>query len=188
MTRVAKTRKSASKLSKKPARRPAIRKAAAPVAAPTPEPLVKAKRNGGLSAAELRHFRELLLGKRATLVGDVTSMANEALGKNRQDASGDLSNMPIHMADIGSDNYEQEFTLGLLESEHALLREINAALTRMDKGRYGICLGTGKPIGKARLEAKPWAKYSIEYARQVEKGAAPEIEVEDTGSAGQPRA
>ncbi|MDD4890769.1 MAG: TraR/DksA C4-type zinc finger protein [Phycisphaerae bacterium] len=179
---MAKTSKSASKLSKKSARRPA-KKAETP-AKPEPrpepvEPVVKAKRNAGLSASELKHFRELLLAKRATLVGDVTSMANEALGKNRQDASGDLSNMPIHMADIGSDNYEQEFTLGLLESEHALLREISAALARMEKGAYGICMGTGKPIGKPRLEAKPWAKYSIEYARQVEKGLAADIEVED---------
>jgi RNA polymerase-binding protein DksA len=141
----------------------------------------KAKRNAGLTAAELRHFRELLVAKRATLLGDVTSMANEALGKNRQDASGDLSNMPIHMADIGSDNYEQEFTLGLLESEHALLREINAALMRMDRGGYGICLGTGQPIGKARLEAKPWARYSIDYARDVEKGRAPEIDLGANG-------
>ncbi len=140
-------------------------------------PTTKLKRNAGLSAADLRHFRDLLMAKRAMLLGDVTSMANEALGKNRQDASGDLSNMPIHMADIGSDNYEQEFTLGLLESEHALLREINAALARMDQGTYGICLGTGQPIAKPRLEAKPWARYCIEYAREVEKGRAPEVDL-----------
>jgi len=184
---VAKTSKNASPLPKKSARRP-LRKDDKPAPAmPAPAaPLAKGKRNAGLNAPELRHFRELLLAKRATLVGDVTSMANEALGKNRQDASGDLSNMPIHMADIGSDNYEQEFTLGLLESEHALLREINAALARMDEGEYGTCLGTGKPIGKARLEAKPWAKYTIEYARQVEKGMSPEIEVEDPGAPAQP--
>jgi RNA polymerase-binding protein DksA len=194
---VAKTSKNASDLPRKSARR-VVRKEEAPAKRPEsadPEPvepaesaatLVKGKRNAALTSAELKHFRELLLAKRATLLGDVTSMANEALGKNRQDASGDLSNMPIHMADIGSDNYEQEFTLGLLESEHALLREINAALARMDKGSFGTCLGTGRPIGKPRLEAKPWAKYSIDYARQVEKGAAPDIEVEDPGTTGQP--
>lgn len=181
-----KTKTVAKKSPSRPAGRPA-RKRPEPASSKPPKRAIgpaKGKRNAGLTAAELKHFRELLLTKRATLMGDVTSMANEALGKNRQDASGDLSNMPIHMADIGSDNYEQEFTLGLLESEHALLREINAALARMDKGSYGICLGTGQPISKPRLEAKPWAKYSIEYARQVEKGMSPEIEVEEPGTPG----
>ena len=164
-----------SKVSKKPAA-----PAKETVVKPAPiEPALRGKRNAGLTAAEARHFKDLLLAKRGALVGDVTSMANEALGKNRQDASGDLSNMPIHMADIGSDNYEQEFTLGLMESEQVLLLEINAALARMDKGVFGICLGTGRAIGKARLEAKPWARYSIDYARLVEKGLAPEVEIED---------
>jgi DnaK suppressor protein len=184
--RVAKTPKQAGKSAKKdsePKPREEAAKASSSPTDGTAAVAAKGKRNAGLTPADLRHFRDLLLAKKAALQGDVTSMANEALGKNRQDASGDLSNMPIHMADIGSDNYEQEFTLGLLESEHALLREINAALTRMDKGTYGICLGTSKPIGKARLEAKPWAKYCIDYARQVEKGLAEEVEVEDVGDA-----
>jgi len=78
--------------------------------------------------------------------------------------------MPVHMADVGTDNYEQEFTLGLLESERQLLGEINAALGRIGQGTYGVCVGTGQPIGEARLRAKPWAKYSIEYARMIEGG------------------
>ena len=78
--------------------------------------------------------------------------------------------MPTHPADIGTDNYEQEFTLGLLESERSLLLEIEEALERIDKGIFGICLGTGQPIRLARLRARPWAKYSIEYARQIEQG------------------
>ena len=80
--------------------------------------------------------------------------------------------MPTHPADIGTDNYEQEFSLGLLESERALLAEIDEALERIDKGTYGVCLGTGEPIGKPRLHARPWAKYCIEYARLIEKGLA----------------
>jgi DnaK suppressor protein len=123
-----------------------------------------------LSAEELDRFRRVLLAKRAELVGDVTNMENEALGKNRSDAAGDLSQMPIHMADIGTDNYEQEFTLGLIANERATLKEIDAALVRLDDGTYGICLGTHKPISKARLAAKPWAQYCIEYTRSHEDG------------------
>jgi len=125
------------------------------------------KNQAGLSSRELEFYRELLLAKRRELVGDMSSMEREAL---RSAQGSNLSNLPIHMADMGTDNYEQEFTLGLVEKDRQLLREINIALAKIQNGTYGICEGTGKPIGKPRLEAQPWAKYSIEYARQLEKG------------------
>lgn len=128
------------------------------------------KADSPLSAKELTHFRKLLLEKRRSLIGDMAGMEGTALGRNQQESSGDLSNMPTHPADIGSDNYEYEFTLGLLESERIMLGEINEALERIANKTYGICLGTGEPIGRARLEARPWCKYSIEYQRQIEKG------------------
>ncbi|MGH7213966.1 MAG: TraR/DksA family transcriptional regulator [Tepidisphaeraceae bacterium] len=124
------------------------------------------KNQAGLSSRELEHFREQLLAKRRELVGDMSSMEHEAL---RSSGGTNLSNLPIHMADMGTDNYEQEFTLGLVEKDRELLREINIALGKIQNGSYGICEGTGKPINKPRLEAQPWAKYSIEYARQLEK-------------------
>jgi DnaK suppressor protein len=74
------------------------------------------------------------------------------------------------MADMGTDNYEQEFTLGLMEKDRKLLKEINHALAKIQDGSYGICQGTGLPISKARLEAQPWARFSIEYARKLEHG------------------
>ncbi|NIP22430.1 MAG: TraR/DksA family transcriptional regulator [Phycisphaerae bacterium] len=103
-------------------------------------------------------------------------MEDETLKKSRLDASGDLSSMPIHMADIGTDNYEQEFALGLMDSERKLLRETDDALQRIEQGTYGICEGTGKQIPKARLEAQPWARYCIEYARMLEQGLVRERE------------
>jgi len=78
--------------------------------------------------------------------------------------------MPIHMADIGTDTYEQEFSLGLMDSERRLVREILDALRRIEQGTYGICEGTGKPIPKGRLEANPWARYCVEYASLLEQG------------------
>lgn len=83
--------------------------------------------------------------------------------------------MPMHMADVGSDNFEQEFRLELLSTEHALIREIDEALQRIDDGTYGICLATHLPIGIERLRAKPWARYCIEYARLHEQGLVPKI-------------
>ena len=125
------------------------------------------KNQAGLNSRDLEFFRGLLLEKRREIVGDMSSMEREAL---RNSGGSNLSNLPIHMADMGTDNYEQEFTLGLVEKDRVLLREINTALAKIQDGSYGICEGTGKPISKVRLEAQPWAKYSIEYARQMEKG------------------
>jgi DnaK suppressor protein len=126
-----------------------------------------------LSASDIARFKELLLAKRRELVGDVSEIHDEALRNSRLDASGDLSAMPIHMADIGSDTYQQELAVGLMDGERKLLRQIDEALGRIETGTYGICLGTGKRIGKARLEAKPWARYSVEYARMIENGQVP---------------
>jgi len=123
-----------------------------------------------LSDAELAEFRMLLLKKRAELVGDMDNLTNDALRRSRSEAAGDLSSMPIHMADIGSDNWEQEFTLGLLDNERTLLREIDEALQRIEQRTFGVCLATHKRITTARLRAKPWAKYCIEHARLVERG------------------
>lgn len=122
-----------------------------------------------LSHEELDGFRHLLLEKRAQLVGDMSTMANEALRKNRTDAAGDLSMMPIHMADIGTDAYEQEFTIGLIESEKQILKEIDAALERIRAGTYGVCEATRKPITKIRLKAKPWARFCVAYERAQEQ-------------------
>jgi len=129
---------------------------------PTSEQLRKVKT--GLSKRDIDGFRKMLMEKRAELLGDVASLEFDS-----RNESGNLSNMPLHMADVGSDNYEQEFTLGLVESERKLLREIDEALLRINDGTYGVCLKTAKPIGHARLEAKPWAKFSIEVVREMER-------------------
>jgi RNA polymerase-binding protein DksA len=121
------------------------------------------KSKSGLTKADLQRYRSMLLTKRAELLGDV-----EALESDVRNNSGDHFS-PEHMADTGSNNYEQEFTLGLVESEQKMLREIDEALLRLRSRTYGVCAETGKPIGKARLDAKSWAKYCIEVAREKER-------------------
>lgn len=129
-----------------------------------------------MTAADIERFKELLLQKRREILTNVNEMEGEVLKKSRLDAAGDLSSMPIHMADIGTDNYEQEFALGLMDSERKLLKEIDDALQRIEENTYGICEGTGKPIPKARLKAQPWARYCVEYARMLEEGLVTEDE------------
>ena len=119
---------------------------------------------------DLNAFKTLLLEKRRAIVGMVSGLENEAL----KSSGGNLSNMPIHMADVGSDVFEQDFTLGMAETERNLLNEIDAALLRIQDKTYGVCQSTGKPIPKARLQAKPWAKFTVEAARQNERSAITE--------------
>jgi RNA polymerase-binding protein DksA len=138
-----------------------------------------AKVRTSLTKSQLKDFREMLLEKRRELVGDMNGIEADALGKDRQDDRPEAFNMPTHPADVGTDNYEQEFTLGLLESERILLQEIDDALDRIERKTFGICMGTGEPIGLPRLRARPWSKYCIEYQRQLEKGLVKPVEDED---------
>ncbi len=122
-----------------------------------------------LSRSEFGQFRTLLLRKRAELVGDVAQLEGEAFRKNRQDAAGDLSTMPIHMADLGTDNFEQDITLGLIESEEEEVREIDAALERIQKSVYGRCERCHKMIAKSRLKVLPYARLCIDCKKAQEE-------------------
>ena len=117
---------------------------------------------------EMKVYKERLLVLRARLRGDVNALANAALNKTRSEASGDLSAMPIHMADIGSDAYEQEFTLGLLENDEDTLGRIEAALERVEDGVYGSCVECEGRIPKTRLNAIPYTPYCVHCASELE--------------------
>lgn len=123
-----------------------------------------------MKKSEMKPFKERLLQLRARLRGDVTAMAKAALHKTRTEASGDLSSMPIHMADLGSDNFEQEFTLSLMESEEETLEQIEAALERIEDGVYGLCLECESRIPKARLNAIPYTPHCVKCASKLERG------------------
>jgi RNA polymerase-binding transcription factor DksA len=117
-----------------------------------------------MSAKQLREFRDLLIRYRSRLISDLSSIEKEAL-----DVNADISHMPIHMADVGSDAYDQDLKLGMAASERKRINDIEAALVRIKKKTYGICHKTGKPIPEARLRAKPWAMYTKEAAELIER-------------------
>jgi len=119
-----------------------------------------------LTPAEIREFKALLLGKLEEILDNVVFLEEETLRKPRTD----LSNLPFHMADAGTDTFELENTLGLVDSERKLLKEIEDALGRIEKGTYGFCEDNNEPIPKARLEAIPWARYCVACASLSEKG------------------
>jgi RNA polymerase-binding transcription factor DksA len=122
-----------------------------------------------MTKADVQAYREQLLALQNRLNGDVAHLADEALRKNQKEASGNLSSMPIHMADIGTDNFEQEFTLSLLENEENALKEIAGALERMDKGAFGRCEECDEAIPRPRLQALPYTRYCVACARKLEE-------------------
>jgi DnaK suppressor protein len=119
---------------------------------------------------ELVPYRETLQNLRARLRGDLDQMTDEALRRDNGGGTGNLSNVPLHMADLGTDNYDQEFTLGLIENEQGTLELINEALARMEKGTYGQCVECADPISRPRLQAIPYARHCIKCARKLEDG------------------
>src|ERR1700733_4113250 len=122
-----------------------------------------------LKPGEMQAFREMLNGLRARLRGDLDQMTDEALRRDQPDSSGNLSNVPLHMADVGTENYDQEFTLSLIENEQGTLELIYDALRRIEAGTYGACEECGEPIAKPRLQAIPYARHCIGCAREMEK-------------------
>ena len=117
-----------------------------------------------LTAKQLREFRDKLMKYRMQLLSDLGSIEKEALIVHS-----DTSHMPIHMADAGSDAYDQDLKLGMAANERRRIRDIEAALVRIKKKTYGVCHLTGEKIPDARLKAKPWAMYTKESAEKIER-------------------
>ncbi len=124
-----------------------------------------------LTPKDREAFRSLLLQRRAIIAGDVDHMQNNTLSNSSAATAGDLSRVPYHMADVGTDNFEHEFMLGLIENEEDELRRIDEALERIAEGTYGVC-NCGKPIPKARLRALPYASLCIDCQRNEETGGS----------------
>ena len=122
-----------------------------------------------MKVAELAQYKRILLDLRKKLVDNVSFMEDEALGKSGQDASGDLSNVPIHMADVGTDNYDRDLTIGLIQNGEEELKAIDNALERIGNKTYGSCDECGAKITKARLSALPYVSSCIECQRREEE-------------------
>lgn len=137
---------------------------------PAPENHAPPRVECPFNKAELEQIRQQLAHRREMLSGNVNRMEDEALKQGGQAAAGDLSSMPFHMADLGTDNFEQEMTLGLIENEADELREITDALDRIDDGLFGVCDDCGKAIPKDRVRAIPYARLCVDCKRKEEEG------------------
>ena len=126
------------------------------------------KSNKGYSPTELKEFKARLQEIRSRIAGDASRLENEALNKNRDEAP---TFSITEFADLGSDNYEQDFAIGLLENQEQALREIDAALERIQEGTYGLCESCGCKVPKARLTAIPYARLCVKCQQEEEKAA-----------------
>ncbi|MCA9408510.1 MAG: TraR/DksA family transcriptional regulator [Candidatus Omnitrophica bacterium] len=117
-----------------------------------------------LDKKKLEYYKKLLLKLKDDMVHDIKNMSTSNGESDTRDVSGHV----LHMADVATDMYDKEFNLGLASKEREVLQRIDAALKRIEDGTYGFCLGTGKPIGQARLKAIPYAEHCLKYQEELD--------------------
>lgn len=115
----------------------------------------------GKIKAEWQKYYKTLLDLRERLLDQMSGLAKES--------AEEMSSYSLHMADSGTDNFDRDFALSLLSSDQDAIYEIEEALKRIEKQTYGICELTGKPIPKARLNAIPWTRFTVEAQAQLER-------------------
>lgn len=133
------------------------------------EPKEKKFKIKRLPKSELNKYKALLLREREKIGGGLSHITQDTLKTSQRDASGDLSGYSFHMADVASDNYDVEFSLGRASDEQDLLYKIDEALKRVEDGTYGNCPQCGKQISKKRLMALPHTEMCIECQSANEK-------------------
>jgi len=125
--------------------------------------------NKGKTKKECEQYKKILQQIRGKVVKDLQHLEGDSLNTNQREASGDLSGYSFHMADMATDNFDREFTLGLASNEQEFLNLVDAALRKIDEGVYGICEDCSKPIPQKRLIALPHAPMCIKCQELEEK-------------------
>ncbi|MBI3333805.1 MAG: TraR/DksA C4-type zinc finger protein [Candidatus Omnitrophica bacterium] len=138
-----------------------------------------------MTKKDLDRYKKLLLKKKEEVSAAMRHIEKDALSQSPRDAAGDLSGYALHIADIATDSYDREFSLGLATNAQRILYEIDEALKRVVEKGFGNCLSCSKPINRRRLTAIPYASLCIACQSKEETkrrrsvsssgGLAPEI-------------
>ena len=120
------------------------------------------------SKKELGDFKKLILKRKEEILEAIKHISEDALKKSQKDASGDISGYTYHMADVATDTYDIEFSLGLASDDRKLLYELDEALNRIEEGTFGICEGCKTLISKTRLKAVTYARFCIKCQEKKE--------------------
>lgn len=118
---------------------------------------------------DLKDFKKIVLKRKEEILDDLKHISDDTLRKSQKEASGDISGYAYHMADVATDNYDREFSLGLASNERQSLYELDDALKRIEDGTFGICDDCKGQITKIRLKAVPSARLCIKCQQKREK-------------------
>lgn len=113
-------------------------------------------------------YRQRLLDMAVRLKNDEEGVASDALRQAGGGASGNLSNVPMHLADFGTDAFEQEMSASLLTNARQLQSEVAAALDRLEQGKFGTCEQCGHDLSENRLQVVPYTRYCVDCAQNAE--------------------
>jgi len=118
---------------------------------------------------DLLEFKKLILKLKDKIIDDIKHISDDTLKKSQKDASGDISGYTYHMADVATDTYDREFSLGLASNDRQFLYELEDALKKIDEGKYGICESCNSLIARSRLKAVPYARLCVKCQEKKEK-------------------
>ena len=122
-----------------------------------------------LTKKELSFFKKIVLKKKEEALDEIKHISEDTLKKSQKDASGDISGYTYHMADVATDTYDREFSLGLASNERKVIYELDDALKKIEEGSFGICEDCKVLIAKNRLKAVPHARHCIKCQEKREK-------------------
>jgi DnaK suppressor protein len=122
-----------------------------------------------LNKKDMAEYKKLITKRKHEILDAIDHISEDTLKKSQKDASGDISGYTFHMADVATDNYDREFSLGLASNDRQMLYELDDALKRIDDGSFGVCEECKTALTKARLKALPYARLCLNCQQKREK-------------------
>ncbi|HOX54420.1 MAG: TraR/DksA family transcriptional regulator [Candidatus Omnitrophica bacterium] len=123
---------------------------------------------GKITKKDLKVYKKILTDLRDEIIDQIKHISEDTK-KSQRDASGDISGYSFHMADVATDTYDREFSLGLASNDRQLLYDIDDAIKKLEDGKFGSCEECGKPITKSRLKAIPYTKLCLGCQKKLER-------------------
>ena len=118
---------------------------------------------------ELEYFKKLILKIKEKILDEIKHISEDTLKKSQKDAAGDISGYTYHMADVATDTYDREFSLGLASNERQSLYELDEAIKKIEEGAFGICEECKSLISRTRLKVVPFARLCVKCQEKKEK-------------------
>ena len=129
---------------------------------------LKSKKSKKMLKKDSIVFKKILIELKGDMIDQIKHISEVAL-KTQKEAAGDISGYTLHMADVATDSYDREFSLGLASNDRELLYQIDDSLKRIEDGSYGICESCDKSIAKKRLKAIPYTRLCLKCQKDLEK-------------------